>query len=81
MDSLYGSVSTWWLNLVTVKTTGNDERRGVTNWPLLNTKDTINAIEERFGRWTNVAVTIDGLSNLDPRATSDLPTWCNTSAY
>ena len=68
-----------WLHLMTKpgygKTTTQEMMNGVWGNPsdlLLNAKDTVNAIEERFGRWTNVAVTIDELSNLDPRATSDL---------
>lgn len=68
-----------WLHLMTKpgygKTTTQEMMNGVWGNPsdlLLNAKDTVNAIEERFGRWTNIAVTIDELSNLDPRATSDL---------
>lgn len=68
-----------WLHLMTKpgygKTTTQEMMNGVWGNPsdlLLNAKDTVNAIEERFGRLTNVAVTIDELSNLDPRATSDL---------
>lgn len=68
-----------WLHLMTKpgygKTTTQEMMNGIWGNPsdlLLNAKDTVNAIEERFGRWTNIAVTIDELSNLDPRATSDL---------
>jgi len=68
-----------WLHLMTKpgygKTTTQEMMNGIWGNPsdlLLNAKDTVNAIEERFGRWANIGVTIDELSNLDPRATSDL---------
>ena len=68
-----------WLHLMTKpgygKTTTQEMMNGIWGHPnelLLNAKDTVNAIEERFGRWCNIGVTIDELSNLDPRATSDL---------
>lgn len=68
-----------WLHLMTKpgygKTTTQEMMNGIWGDPsalLLNAKDTVNAIEERFGRWANIGVTIDELSNLDPKATSDL---------
>lgn len=68
-----------WLHLMTKpgygKTTTQEMMNGIWGHPselLLNAKDTVNAIEERFGRWCNLGVTIDELSNLDPRVTSDL---------
>lgn len=68
-----------WLHLMTKpgygKTTTQEMMNGIWGHPselLLNAKDTVNAIEERFGRWSNIGITIDELSNLDPRATSDL---------
>lgn len=39
---------------------------------LLNAKDTLNAIEERFGRWSSIGVAIDEVSNLDPTIASEL---------
>lgn len=68
-----------WLHLMTKpgygKTTTQEMMNGIWGHPnelLLNAKDTVNAIEERFGRWCNIGITIDELSNLDPRSTSDL---------
>lgn len=68
-----------WLHLMTKpgygKTTTQEMMNGIWGNPsdlLLNAKDTVNAIEERFGRWANIGVTIDELSNLDPKSTSDL---------
>lgn len=68
-----------WFHLMTKpgygKTTTQEMMNGIWGKPqdlLLNAKDTINAIEERFGRWCNVGVTIDELSNLDPKIISDL---------
>lgn len=68
-----------WLHLMTKpgygKTTTQEMMNGIWGNPsdlLLNAKDTVNAIEERFGRWANIGVTIDELSNLDAKLTSDL---------
>lgn len=68
-----------WLHLKTKpgygKTTTQEMMNGIWGNPsdlLLNAKDTINAIEERFGRWCNIGVNIDELSNLDPHIASDL---------
>lgn len=68
-----------WLHLMTQpgfgKTTTQEMMNGIWGHPqdlLLNAKDTINAIEERFGRWSNIGVTIDEVSNLDPRIASEL---------
>lgn len=68
-----------WLHLMTKpgygKTTTQEMMNGVWGKPhdlLLNAKDTLNAIEERFGRWANIGVTIDEVSNLDPKIASDL---------
>lgn len=68
-----------WLHLMTKpgygKTTTQEMMNGIWGNPsdlLLNAKDTVNAIEERFGRLSNIGVTIDELSNLDAKLTSDL---------
>lgn len=68
-----------WLHLMTKpgygKTTTQEMMNGIWGHPqelLLNAKDTLNAIEERFGRWTNIGVAIDEVSNLDPQVASEL---------
>lgn len=68
-----------WLHLMTKpgygKTTTQEMMNGIWGHPqdlLLNAKDTMNAIEERFGRWTNIGVAIDEVSNLDPMVASEL---------
>lgn len=68
-----------WLHLMTKpgygKTTTQEMMNGIWGHPqdlLLNAKDTLNAIEERFGRWTNIGVAIDEVSNLDPGVASEL---------
>lgn len=68
-----------WLHLVTKpgygKTTTQEMMNGIWGKPqdlLLNAKDTLNAIEERFGRWGNISVAIDEVSNLDPMVASEL---------
>lgn len=68
-----------WLHLMTKpgygKTTTQEMMNGIWGHPqdlLLNAKDTLNAIEERFGRWANIGVAIDEVSNLDPQIASEL---------
>lgn len=68
-----------WLHLMTKpgygKTTTQEMMNGIWGHPqdlLLNAKDTINAIEERFGRWSSLGVAIDEVSNLDPMVASEL---------
>ena len=68
-----------WLHLMTKpgygKTTTQEMMNGIWGHPqdlLLNAKDTLNAIEERFGRWTSIGVSIDEVSNLDPMVASEL---------
>lgn len=68
-----------WLHLMTKpgygKTTTQEMMNGIWGHPqdlLLNAKDTLNAIEERFGRWSSIGVAIDEVSNLDPRIASEL---------
>lgn len=68
-----------WLHLMTKpgygKTTTQEMMNGIWGQPqnlLLNAKDTLNAIEERFGRWASIGVAIDEVSNLDPMVASEL---------
>lgn len=68
-----------WFHLMTKpgygKTTTQEMMNGIWGNPhelLLNAKDTLNAIEERFGRWSSIGVAIDEVSNLDPRIASEL---------
>lgn len=68
-----------WLHLMTKpgygKTTTQEMMNGIWGHPqdlLLNAKDTLNAIEERFGRWSSIGVAIDEVSNLDPTVASEL---------
>lgn len=68
-----------WLHLMTKpgygKTTTQEMMNGIWGKPqdlLLNAKDTLNAIEERFGRWSSIGVAIDEVSNLDPMVASEL---------
>lgn len=68
-----------WLHLMTKpgygKTTTQEMMNGIWGHPqdlLLNAKDTLNAIEERFGRWSSIGVAIDEVSNLDPMVASEL---------
>lgn len=68
-----------WLHLMTKpgygKTTTQEMMNGIWGHPqdlLLNAKDTLNAIEERFGRWSSIGVAIDEVSNLDPMVSSEL---------
>lgn len=68
-----------WLHLMTKpgygKTTTQEMMNGIWGHPtelLLNAKDTINAIEERFGRFSSIGVNIDEVSNLDATLASEL---------
>lgn len=68
-----------WLHLMTKpgygKTTTQEMMNGIWGDPqalLLNAKDTLNAIEERFGRWSSIGVAIDEVSNLDAKISSEL---------